>query len=50
MKATDRKILAGIRREREVELMRLGIRQRATTVPDKRKKASKEACRDRRSW
>jgi hypothetical protein len=50
MTPNDYRILRGINRDREVQAMREGRRIRATTIPDKRKAASKNACRDRRSW
>lgn len=50
MNANDRTMLRGIRRERELQHMREGRRQRATTIPDKRKAASKNACRNRKDW
>ena len=45
MNKNDAKTLARLRREDKIAAMRDGRINRATTQPDKRKKASKDACR-----
>ena len=45
MNADDRKTLARLRRKDELSALRDGRKRRAKRQPDKRKQASKRACR-----
>ncbi len=44
------KTLKRLQREEKVQAMREGRRQRATVFADKRKQASKKACRGKVQW
>ena len=44
---TDRKIRAKIAWQREVAALRDGRKNRASTIPNKRKEADRKACRGR---